>query len=138
MKTFNDKIKIYKFEDLGDLKQNHFCDDYLIIVYGEEYEGTWYLFRPDEMDEDYKPYLKSNLGVTDPYELQDIIYAFNKVLKDQSYETIKANKIRHNIYNSSANTDKGIKLSTKNCKGTVGYSWRKIKRKRKKMSNDRG
>ena len=127
MKPYNDKIKIYKFEDLGELKQDHFYDDYLIIVYGDEYEGTWYLFRPDEMDDDYKPYLRNNLGVTDPMELQDIIDAFNKRLKDDSYETIKAIKIRHNKFNSSATTDKGIKLSTKGYKGTVGYSWKRMR-----------
>jgi hypothetical protein len=69
------------------------------------------------------------LGVTDPVELQNIIDAFNEALKDESYETIKAIKIRRNQYTSSANTDKGIRLSTKGCKGTVGYSWNKMKKK---------
>ena len=129
MKAYNDKIKIYKFEDLGELKQDHFYDDYLIIVYGDGNEGTWYLFTPSEMDDDYKPYLRNNLGVTDPTELQNIIDTFNEALKNGSYDTIKAKNIWRNQYTSSAYTDIGIKLGTKIHKGTVGYSWKKMKKK---------
>jgi hypothetical protein len=129
MKSYNNKFKIYKFEGLGELKKDNFYDDYLIIVYGEGERGAWYLFRKEEMDDDYKPYLRKNLRVTDPVELQNIIDAFNEALKDESYETIKAIKIWRNQYTSSANTDKGIKLSTKGCKGTVGYSWKKRRNK---------
>ena len=129
MKAYNDKIKIYKFEGLGKLKEDHFYDKYLIIVYGEGEEGTWYLFVPDEMDDDYKPYLRNNLGVTDPTELQNIIYTFNEALKNGSYDTIKAKNIWRNQYTSSASTYKGITLSLKPRKGTVGCSWKKTKKK---------
>ena len=129
MKPFNDKIKIYKFEGLTQLKNTHNYDDYLIIVYGEGEKGTWYLFVPDEMDDNYKPYLRNNLGVTDSTELQNIIDTFNEALKNGSYDTIEAKNIWRNQYTSSASTDKGITLSLKPRKGTVGYSWKKMRKK---------
>jgi len=132
MKAFNDKIKIYKFDSLTQLKNTFNYDDYLIIVYGEGEEGTWYLFVPDEMDDDYKPYLIKNLGVKDPTELQNIIDTFNEALKNGSYDTIKAKNIWRNQYTSSAYTDKGITLSLKPRKGTVGYSWTKMRTRRHK------
>ena len=127
MKPYNDKIKIYKFDGLTQLKNTYNYDDYLIIVYGEGEKGTWYLFVPDEMDDNYKPYLRNNLGVTDSTELQNIIDTFNEALKNRSYDTIEAKNIWRNQYTSSASTYKGITLSLKPSKGTVGYSWKKTK-----------
>ncbi len=132
MKRRNQKIKIYNFDGLVDLKQDPYYKDYLIIVYGDGNEGTWYLFVPDEMDDDYKPYLIKNLGVKDPTELQNIIDTFNEALKNGSYDTIKAKNIWRNQYTSSAYTDKGITLSLKPRKGTVGYSWTKMRTRRHK------
>ena len=125
MKAFNDKIKIYKFDGLTELKHNYNYDDYLIIIYGED-EGSWYQFCKDEMTDSYNSYLSTNLGITNPDELQNLMVMYNKTLNDGSYEVLKATKVKVNKWSNWATTDKGIKLTTKGYKKTGGMLWYKI------------
>jgi hypothetical protein len=129
MRAFNDKIKIYKFDGLGKLKEDHFYDDYLIVCYDGN-EKVWYLLENKILWDSYKIYFKEKLGITDSLELQMLLDKYNNAVKNKSYETLKAKNFKFNKYIGSAATDKGIRLSTKIAKGCRGMLWKEmIKRK---------
>ena len=120
------KIKIYKLDKLTELKGKYNYDDYLIICYGEN-KGAWYMFQPGEMTDMDMPYLKTNLGIEDPNELHALIQAYNKALRGKSYQELKSKRIRDNKYSKCAETDNGLRLTTKIYKGTAGMHWYKNK-----------
>ena len=128
MKPFNDKIKIYKFDGLTQLKNTFNYDNYLIVCYDGD-EKVWYLMENKILWDSYKEYFKEKLGITDPQELQMLLNKFNNAVKNKSYEILSAIKIKNNKYTSWSTTDKEIKLTTKGFKTRGGYSWEKKKKK---------
>ena len=124
MTQISNIMNIYKFKQLSALKQNSGYKDYIIVCVGKD-EGLWYQFPEEIETEGYKGYFKEKFGMLESAELNELLEKFNEVIRDKSYEILKALEIKHNKYSDYAITDKGIILSTELPRGARAMKWSK-------------
>ena len=112
MTQISDKIKIYKFNGLSRLRKDDY-NNYLVVCYEtDKNKGIYYQFRNEIQADDFKKYLGKNLGITDEYQMNELLNLFNEAVKNKSYDELNLVQIKNYQSWDTAITDKGIMLNT--------------------------
>ena len=115
-------FKIYYFNGLTTLKQQNDYLNYLIILKeNENGKNIWYQFRNEIVDTGFEKYLSEKLQIEDEFLSLALMYNFNYVVSNKSYDILNLVKVKKNVNRSTAYTDRGITINDY-------YEWGNLKR----------